>query len=297
MEDFLFEATEIIQSAVDGLLYGATYALIGIGFSLIFGVMRKVNMAFGAASIAGTYFSLLVFKVVGIPPMLALVVSIVASGALGYVVYILCFKFIASENELGSLMATVGLLLFFDELIVHLTAGMPYPYPVLFIEDMLDIGPWSLRIDLLLVFAASIIGMIMLMLVIYRTRLGLATRAVSQQPVAAMLCGISVTGTNASTFVLSGLIGGAAGSFIGSSIGVLSTLIILPLTIKGLIVTVIGGLGSLPGAVIAGLMVGMLENLFMYFRGIMERDIYVMLLLFLFLVFRPAGLFGKKVPD
>ena len=145
----------------------------------------------------------------------------------------------------------------------------------------------------MLVFLASIVGTVALLAVIYRTRLGLATRAVSQQPVAAQLCGISISRTNASTFVLSGLLGGCAGSFIASSVGVLSPLIALPLTIKGLVVTVIGGLGSIPGAIIAGLAVGLAENVFLYFRGITERDIYVMLLLFLFLVFRPRGLLGK----
>lgn len=304
MEDFWFEVIEVLQTAFDGILFGSTYALIGIGFSLIFGVMRKVNMAFGAASIAGTYVSLLAFNLLSTPVLkpyaaylpaglIVFVVSVAAAGAIGYLVYLCCFYFIDEGDELSSLMATVGMLLFIDEVIVHITNGLPYPYPVLFIDEMVDIGPFSLRIDLMLVFVASLIGMAGLLVLIHRTRIGLATRAVSQQEVAAQLCGISVTRTNASTFVLSGFVGGCAGSFIASSVGVLSPLIALPLTIKGLVVTVMGGLGSIPGAIVAGLLVGMLENMFLYFRGITERDIYVMLLLFGFLVFRPRGFFGK----
>lgn len=304
MEDFWFEVIEVLQSAFDGILFGSTYALIGIGFTLIFGVMRKLNMAFGAAAIAGTYISLLAFKMLEAPflapfagylpaGLIVFLVSVAAAGVIGYGVYLTCFFFIDPQDELGSLIATVGMLLFIDEVIVHITNGLPFPYPVLFIDTMVDIGPFSLRSDLMLVFLASLIGMAALLAVIYRTRIGLATRAVSQQEVAAQLCGISVNRTNASTFVLSGLVGGCAGSFIASSVGVLSPLIALPLTIKGLVVTVIGGLGSIPGAIVAGLLVGMLENIFLYFRGITERDIFVLLLLFLFLVFRPRGLFGK----
>jgi branched-subunit amino acid ABC-type transport system permease component len=103
---------------------------------------------------------------------------------------------------------------------------------------------------------------------------------------------MSVNATNASTFVIAGLLGGTAGAMAGAAIGVLSPLMTLPLTVKGLVVTVIGGLGSIPGAIVAGLIVGGVENLFQFLRGVSERDIYVMLMLFVFLVFRPGGLFA-----
>jgi branched-subunit amino acid ABC-type transport system permease component len=116
---------------------------------------------------------------------------------------------------------------------------------------------------------------------------------VAQQPVAAQLCGIQVSRVNALTFIITGLLGGLAGAMIGASVGTLSPLLTVPLTVKGLIVTVIGGLGSVPGAIVAGLLVGGLENLLQLYRGVTERDLYIMLLLFVFLVFRPGGLFSK----
>ena len=137
--------------------------------------------------------------------------------------------------------------------------------------------------------------MVVLMFMLYRTRLGIATRAVAQQPVAAQLAGISLDRTNALTFVITGLLGGLAGAMIGASVGVLSPLLVVPITVKGLIVCVIGGLGSIPGAIVAGLAVGAFENFFLAFRGVTERDMYVMLLLFVFLVFRPGGIFSRSV--
>lgn len=284
---------DFFQSVSDGILYGATYALIGIGFTLVFGVMHKINMAYGAASIGGAYLGLMVLKVAaGLPAPVVFFGAFLAGGLLGWVVYLACFHFIPLSSPLATLMSTVGMLLLIDEVIVHTTDGMPQNYPALFDDVMMRFGEFTVRGDLLLVFAVSVACMAALLALLYRTRLGLATRAVSQQAVAAQLCGIRVAQVNATTFVITGLLGGIAGAMIGASVGTLSPLLTTPLTVKGLIVTVIGGLGSIPGAIIAGLLVGGFENVLQLYRGVTERDLYVMLLLFVFLVFRPGGLFA-----
>jgi branched-chain amino acid transport system permease protein len=283
---------DFLQTLSDGVLFGATYALIGIGFTLVFGVMHKINMAYAAASIGGAYAGLLVLKV-ATAPLLIFLGAFLAGGVLGALVYIACFRFIPLSSPLATLMSTVGMLLLIDEVIVHLTAGMPQNYPALFDDVMLRAGSFTMRGDLLLVFGVSVAAMIALLALLYRSRLGLATRAVAQQPVAAQLCGIQVSRVNALTFIITGLLGGLAGAMIGASVGTLSPLLTVPLTVKGLIVTVIGGLGSVPGAIVAGLLVGGLENLLQLYRGVTERDLYIMLLLFVFLVFRPGGLFSK----
>ena len=286
---------DFLQAASDGLLFGATYALIGIGFTLVFGVMHKINMAYAAASVGGAYAGLIVLQVMaGAPPWLVFSCAFLAGGLLGWIVYVTCFHFIPLTSPLATLMATVGMLLLIDEVIVHVTAGMPQAYPAMFSDVMLFMGDFSMRGDLMLVFAISVLAMIGLLALLYRTRLGLATRAVSQQPVAAQLCGIRLARVNALTFVVTGLLGGLAGALIGASVGTLSPLLTVPLTVKGLIVTVIGGLGSVPGAIIAGLLVGGFENVLQLYRGVTERDLYVMLLLFVFLVFRPGGIFAAK---
>jgi branched-chain amino acid transport system permease protein len=286
---------DFLQSLSDGVLFGATYALIGIGFTLVFGVMHKINMAYAAASIGGAYCGLLILKVMaGAAPALVFFCAFLAGGALGAAVYFTCFHFIPLGSPLATLMSTVGMLLLIDEIVVHATDGMPQNYPALFDDVMLRAGEFTMRGDLLLVFGVAVLCMVALMLVLYRTRLGLATRAVAQQPVAARLCGIRLERVNVTTFVITGLLGGIAGALIGASVGTLSPLLTTPLTVKGLIVTVIGGLGSIPGAIVAGLLVGGFENVLQLYRGVTERDLYVMLLLFVFLTFRPGGIFAPK---
>ena len=292
------DLVDFAQSLLDGVMFGTTYALIGIGFTLIFGVMNKINLSYAAASVGAAYLSLLVVHAApaligaAAPAPLVYLASALAGGVLGLVVYFVCFRFLPLDKPLAPLMSTVGMLLLLEELIVHATAGMPQNYPAMFTGAVWDLGPLMIRGDLLFVFALGCAAMVGLKLLLERTKLGLATRAVSQQAVAARLCGMDITRTNASTFVIAGLLGGTAGAMIGAAIGVLSPLLTLPLTVKGLVVTVIGGLGSVPGAIVAGLIVGGAENLFQFLRGVTERDIYVMLMLFAFLVFRPGGLFA-----
>lgn len=282
---------DTVQSIADGVLFGTTYALLGIGFTLVFGVMHKLNLSYAAASIGAAYASLLILAGIKAPPPLVFLLSAICGGFVGGIVYLIAFRFIPLANPLATLMSTVGLLLLIDEIIVHTTAGVPLAYPALFSDVIIQAGPFNLRGDLMFVFLLGCLCMVLLLLLLYRTKLGLATRAVSQQPTAAELCGISIKRVNSLTFVITGVVGGIAGAMTGAAIGMLSPLLSLPLTVKGLIVTVIGGLGSIPGAIVAGLLVGGVENLFQFFRGVSERDLYVMLLLFVFLVFCPGGLF------
>ncbi len=290
MDPFFFIDT--FQSLASGVLYGATYALIGLGFTLIFGVMHKINLSYAAASIGGAYASIMVLNSVAAPVFVVFLLAALAGGLIGLLVYFTCFHFISPAHPLSMLMATLGMLLFIEEVIIHATHGVPVAYPS-FVEGSLQLGEFFFRGDLIAVFLTACACMAGLLWLLHRTKLGLGTRAVAQQPVAARLCGIDITLVNGQLFVITGLLGGVAGAMIGSAVGALSPLLALPLTVKGLIVTVIGGLGSVSGAIIAGLAVGGLENLFQSLRGVTERDLYVMLVLFAFLVLRPNGLFGS----
>lgn len=283
----------LIQAIIDGILVGTTYALIGIGFTLIFGVMHKLNLAFASASIAGAFVSLVAwqnFKDMPVP--VVFLIAAAAAGALGYLIYLACFRFMPHKSPLATLMATVGMLIFLEEIVTLISDGKAQNYPGMLPDARWTLGPLDIRVDYVLVFAISVAAMLLLLALLYRTRLGIATRAVAQQPVAAQLCGISLDRTNAATFVISGLLGGLAGAMIGSSAELLSNLLPLQLTVKGLIVTVIGGLGSIPGAIVAGLLVGAVEKGVETYN-VLARDLVVMLMIFVFLVAKPAGIFGK----
>lgn len=287
-----FDHIDAIQALIDGVLFGSTYALIGLGFTLIFGAMHKLNLAYAASSIAGAYVGLAVITMLAVPVVTAFLIGPIAAGVMGLVIYIACFRFMPRGNQLAPLMASIGALFFIDEMIIHETDGSPISFPAALPDTYFIVGEYGIRGDLVFVMFASIVLMVIIIYILYRTKLGIATRAASQQPVASLLCGIPTHRINSITFILAGVLGGFAGCLAVAAVGVISPLLTLPLTVKGLIVTVIGGLGSIRGAIIAGFMVGAFENLFLLVRGVNERDIYVFLLLFLFLIFRPNGLFG-----
>jgi hypothetical protein len=178
----------LIQAIIDGILVGTTYALIGIGFTLIFGVMHKLNLAFAAASITGAFISLVAWQSAKwLPVPLVFLVAALAAGAFGYVIYLTCFRFIPLKSPLATLMATVGMLIFLDEVVTHISDGKAQDYPGMVPAERWTLGPLDLRVDYLLVFVISLVAMLLLLALLYRTRLGIATRAVAQQPVAAQV--------------------------------------------------------------------------------------------------------------
>ncbi len=291
MQDYVFD---LVQQLLNGFLFGSAYALVGIGFTMIFGVMEKLNLAFGATALAGAYVGLWAGRQLGAPFAVVFLGALGGAAVLGVIIQTVCFRFMPRDYPLAPLMATVGMLFLIDEVIVHSTDGVPLAFPAPLANAVFEAGPWLLRGDLAFVFGVSLLMMGALYFLVYRTRLGLATRAVSQQPTAAQLCGIDLARVNVSVFAITGVIGGIAGALIGSAVGSLSPLLAVPLTMKGMVTAVLGGLGSIPGAIVGGLLLGIVEFEALFLFGVGYRDMVTYLLLFIFLVFRPQGLFGAR---
>jgi branched-subunit amino acid ABC-type transport system permease component len=244
----------MFESLVDGFLFGFSYALIGIGFTLIFGVMQKFNLAHGPTAIAGAYLGLAVHRLSGeaMPSYVLFAVAVAGSGMIGWLVYQLCFRFLPKEYELAPLMSSMGMLILIEEIISHLTDAQPFefPNPLLYGAIEFTDNEVILRHDYLLLAAMALAVVGLLYYLIFRTPLGLATRAISQQPVAAELCGARIDRVNALVFILAAAIAGATGFMIAMSIGTIIPGLASVMTVKGLVVAVLGGMGSIPGAII-----------------------------------------------
>jgi branched-subunit amino acid ABC-type transport system permease component len=288
----------MLGSLVDGFLFGFSYAMIGVSFTLIFGVMQKFNLAQGPTALAGAYLGLALYRLSDqvAPSYLLFAVAVIGAGAIGWLVYQLCFRFLPKEYELAPLMSSMGMLILIEEIISHLTDAQPFefPNPLLYGAFEFADGDIILRHDYLLLAAMALVVVGILYYLIFRTRLGLATRAISEQPVAAQLCGVKIDRVNEKVFMLSAAIAGATGFMIAMTIGTVIPGLASVLTVKGLVVAVFGGLGSVPGALIAGLILGMLEAETSYLFNATIRDIVAYLVLFAVLVVRPAGLLGKR---
>jgi branched-chain amino acid transport system permease protein len=286
--------TDIVQQLLNGVLVGSTYALIGIGFTLIWGFMRRFNVAYGATAIGAAFIGLAVHRAAPSLPLIVPFLAAMAAGAvLGYAVDLVSFRYLPKDYELAPAMSTLGVLFLVEEAINHATEGRPQDFPAL-IQTSFAAGPYFVRGDYVVVFVLSVGIVAGLYWVLFSTRLGLALRATAQQPTAAQLMGINPTRCDAQAFMLTGALAGAAGMLLSMGVGTANADLASGYTVRGLTVAVIGGLGSIPGAIVGGLLVGVIEFQALGFFGIGYRDVFVYLALFAVLVVRPQGLLGRR---
>ena len=287
----LFDGTEQL---INGLMYGCFYALVGGGFTLLFGVLRRFNLAYGSTIMAGAYAGLIPVYLFNAPVLVLFVTTIVVSVLVGLLVEFCCFRFLRKGHELAPLMTTIGMLIVIDETIVHLTDAVGLKYPAPFGDESLALGPFLIRPDYLAILVVSIACFSAIFWLMHRTRFGRAMRAVAERPEAAQILGVSVRRINVLTFVLTSVMAGIIGFFAAVSVGSARPEMAAWLTGKGLVVMVLGGLGSFPGAILGGLALGVLEFEAVWFLGSSYRDILAFSILFLILMVRPGGLLGSR---
>jgi branched-subunit amino acid ABC-type transport system permease component len=287
----VFDATE---QFINGLMFGCLYALIGGGFTILFGVMRRFNLAYGSTIMAGAYIALVPLYLFQTPVWVMVLTGIAAAILVGLLVEFCCFRYIKKGHELAPLMTTIGALIVIDQAIVHATDAVGLKYPSPFGDESLELGPYLLRRDYLAVLIAGVLCFGLIFLLLYKTRFGRAMRAVAERPEAAQILGVSVRRVNVLTFVLTSALAGLIGFFAAVSVGSARPDMAVFVTGKGLVVMVLGGLGSLPGAIVGGLLLGVLEFEATWFLGATYRDILAFGILFLVLVFRPQGLLGAR---
>ncbi len=214
---------EGVQAFVDGAMFGAIYALIGIGFTLVFGITRRLHLGYASASLAAAYLGVAAGQYLSDYGFLMVSISVAAGAVLGVLVYLTCFRVTLTSHPLGPLVSTFGLLLFASAAMGYATDWEPLLYPDLADMGFLDMGALSIRADLIRGAGGLRRVHRLLYAVLFRTRLGLAIRALAQQPVVAQLCGISVVHMSIATFALTGAVGGLAAGMTGVAVGVLST--------------------------------------------------------------------------
>ena len=288
---------DLVQNTLDGLTSGAAYALLAVGFTLIFGVLRRVNLSYGAAIMFGVYFATwtsLNFQV----GLLALALLAIAGAVVaGAYVERLCFaphyaardaRTVVSSGSIAAMVASFALWMQFEEAAILALPKHLYAFPPLHSGEPLRLGAFLLRVESLYLLAAAIAVCLLLHTILYRTRFGLAVRAVIDVPVAAQLAGMNVSSVFVRIFALASAIGGLAGFLIAASHEQVTPMLGMWSTIKGMLAMMLGGLGSLPGAVAGGLVLGLVEAHSQWYFGPQMRDLIAYLLIFVLLALRPA---------
>ena len=284
---------DFAQNTIDGVMICSSYGLLALGFTLIFGVMRRLNLSYGPSIMVGAYLGTLLYLNIAASPIAVAAVTVLGAVLAGIYVERLCFAPMAAGAGITSMVSSFAIWMQLEQAAILLLPRHTYPFPSLTTSAPLTLGPFQLRADHLIMLACALGLSAGLQLLLYRSRFGLALRAIIGNPVAAHLVGINVGTAVLGAFAVASAIGGIAGYLVLATDQQITPMFGMWATFKGLIAMMIGGLGSIPGAILGGLVLGCLEAHSQSYFGPQIRDLSAYLLLFVCLVLRPGGLLGE----
>jgi branched-chain amino acid transport system permease protein len=285
----------LLQQAINAISIGSLYALMAIGLAMVFGILRLINFAHGDLIMVGSYTALLLL-VAGVPFWVAGLAGIVASALAGLLMERVAYRPIRGAPDVAMLLTSFAVTIFLENFAVLLFSPTPRPFPApAILGTALQFG--QLRVASVDVIAIIVAGVLLVLLTFFvtRTEVGVSMRAASQDLLAARLMGINVNGVIAAAFAIGSMLAGVVGLLWSVRVGKIDPLMGFYPVLKAFVASVIGGLGSLPGAVLGGYVLGILEILL---QGLLPtsltpfRDGFVFVILIILLLFRPNGILG-----
>jgi branched-chain amino acid transport system permease protein len=287
----------IFQQILNGLIVGGVYALFAIGFTLVFGIHQVLNLAHGAVFMTGAFVALYSVQA-GFPLWLGFLFAMLASGLLSVLIEVGAFRRLRksglAELEFGAIITSIGASLAIMTIAQKIsnTQIMRFPFetmPVVIYEFL------GMRVSMLQLVMAACAAILVVILTwyLYRTAFGRQVRAVAGNEKAATLVGINPNFVYFQTFFMSGALAGAAGVLVGLAFNSIHFVMGEPYLLRGFVVVILGGLGSIPGALLAGLVLGMIQTMTVAFLPSGLTDTIIFSLLFIILLIRPHGLLGK----
>ena len=284
---------ELVQHLLNGLLIGGIYALMGIGLTLIFGVMNVVNFAHGQFYMLGAFLVYTIFTLGGVPYLIALLAAATTVGLLGALIERLLLRPIRNQPVDVSMLATIGLSIVLANMALIIWDPTPkdtgLPFPLVGVE----LGPLTVTPMRVFVLVAAFLIIVSSHLFLQRTRMGKAIRATFQDREAAALMGVDVDFVNMFTFGWGAAVAALAGGLLAPIFQVFPTMGAI-VTAKSFAVVIVGGLGSFPGAILAGLLLGIAESLGAGYVSSGYRDAIAFILIIVVLIVRPTGLLGSE---
>lgn len=284
----------VVQQLVNGVLLGGVYSIIGVGFSLVYGVMGIINLAHGSLLMFGSYITFQIFSWLGLDPFAGLVIAAILMFALGYLQQRYIINRVISHGVQMSIVLTFGLDLVLINIALLIWSSDYRSVSPRYVSDSFMLGDVVIPYVRLAIFVAALVITLVLYLFLYRTRTGQAIRATALHNEAAQLVGVNVEKIYSLTFGLGAAIAAAAGGLL-SMVLTVTPFMGAPLLSNAFAVAVLGGLGNVKGAVFAGVILGIAEALGITILGASYQAMMGYLILILVLMVRPQGLFGRKV--
>jgi len=286
----------LLQQLVNGVMLGAVYALIAIGYTLIFGVLGMLHLAHGEVFMVGAFVGLLVATTYSGNVMLALAAAMLATGLLGVLIERVAFRPLRGAHHLAPLATTIGAGIALQETARWYFGPEQKGFPAAIAAISWELGPLRVSSVQVFILASAIVLMAAVSVFLARTRAGRAVRATAEDPAVAGLLGVNVSAVVVLVFFVASALAGAAGVLVGLAYNSVHPFIGVQMGIKGLVVMLLGGLGNVPGAMVGGLVLGILEVLGVAYFASSYRDAFAFGAVMLMLLVRPEGLLGLRLP-
>ncbi|MCX5822961.1 MAG: branched-chain amino acid ABC transporter permease [Deltaproteobacteria bacterium] len=281
------------QQIFNGVMLGSTYAIVALGLTLVFGILQIPNFAHGHLYMLGAYITFFLMTLYGFGFWSALVTSMVALGLIGMLIERVVYRPLQDRPHINSFISAVGAMIILETSVIVFWGPqgrrIPNPYP-----DMVELFGITMSHQRLLVIVAAFVLIFLLQIFIKKTTPGTTIEAVAQNREGAMLVGINVNRVSSLTFAISTATAAAAASLVAPIFMISPTMGAL-LGMKAFVIVILGGVGSIPGAILGGYILGILEAIGGGYLSAAYKDVYAFGALILILSIRPTGLFGKEV--
>ncbi|WP_066072928.1 branched-chain amino acid ABC transporter permease [Neobacillus soli] len=289
---------QFIQQLVNGISLGSIYALIALGYTMVYGIVKLINFAHGDVFMVGAFIGFYSITILDLGFFPALLIAMTACAIFGVLIERIAYKPLRNATRIAALITAIGVSLFIEYGTIYIRGAQPEAYPNNIIPlKSLDLFGVKISSQSVLILAVSLFLMILLQFIVHKTKIGKAMRAVSHDMDAAKLMGINVNNTISATFAIGSALAGAAGVIFGMYYTKIEPLMGIIPGLKAFVAAVLGGIGIIPGAMAGGLLLGVIESLVSAAGFSLWRDGVAFVVLILILIFRPAGLFGKNVRE
>lgn len=289
---------EWIQQIFNGISLGSIYALIALGYTMVYGIIKLINFAHGDVFMIGAFigFYAIVGWDIGLFP--ALILSMTVCAILGVLIERVAYKRLRNSTRIAALITAIGVSLLIEYLVIYFRGAKPAAYSADILPNTsISILGAQVSSKSLYILLITIILMVLLQFIVHRTKIGKAMRAVSFDHDAARLMGINVDNTISATFAIGSALAGAAGVIFGIYYTKIEPLMGIIPGVKAFIAAVLGGIGIIPGAMVGGMILGIVEAIVNGLGYSSWRDAAAFIILILILIFRPSGIFGKNMRE
>ena len=288
---------QLPQQLVNGIILGSIYALLALGYTMVYGIIKLINFAHGDIYMIGPFVGYYAINSLKMNFWIALVFSMIVCAILGVVIEFLAYRPLRNSTRISALITAIGVSFFLEYIMVYFVGADTRSFPQSIKVHTYHLGSISVTNVQLLILVVALVLMVALQLIVKKTKMGKAMRAVSVDSDAAELMGISVNNTISFTFALGSSLAGAAGVLIGLYYNSIEPLMGMTPGIKAFVAAVLGGIGIIPGAALGGFVIGILETLSTAIGLSSYRDAIVYGVLIVILLLRPAGILGKNVKE